>query len=101
MIHFALRIDDSSAISHHDLERDIIRTLKRFDVPATFATIPFRETVAGRIPLDAINGLHLLEAQRQGIIDIALHGHSHLKRNDAEVPSEFRGLYRPRINSSC
>ncbi len=92
MIQFALRFDDPSAISQHELEGDIIQTLHKLDVPATFAVVPFRETTTGRITLDASNGLHLLEAQRQGVIDIALHGHSHLKRNTTEQSSEFCGL---------
>jgi peptidoglycan/xylan/chitin deacetylase (PgdA/CDA1 family) len=92
MIRVALRFDDPSATSHHGVEAGVIAALQEIGVPATFAVIPFRDTPAGRLALDASNGAHLLAACRSALIEVALHGHSHRRLSPEGQPSEFSGL---------
>lgn len=76
-IRLALRLDDPSAHSNHLLESEIIRRLQKHRTPATFAVIPFSNQDGRAACLEAVEVPHLLEAQRTGILDIALHGHTH------------------------
>ena len=99
MIRFALRFDDASAISHHGIEQGIITALSDTNTQATFAVIPFIETSRGRTKLDANNGARLLAANERGLIEVALHGHSHLRRGIGPQPSEFYGIVAERQHS--
>lgn len=93
MIRVSLRLDDPSANSHRGVENGIIAALEATGLRATFAVIPYRDTSAGRLALDSQTGAHLLAAYRSGLVEIALHGHSHRRVNaDGSRPSEFRGL---------
>ncbi|MCU0842823.1 MAG: DUF2334 domain-containing protein [Thiobacillaceae bacterium] len=77
MIRVALRFDDPGPASDHAVEREIIAELERFGLCATFAVIPFRAEEGELRGLERDAVPHLLEAQRKGVIEIALHGHSH------------------------
>lgn len=92
MIRVALRFDDPSPISHREVEEGVIAALAENDARATFAVIPFKDTPAGRLAVDANNGSHLLAAHRAGVVEIALHGHSHLHLSPGAKPSEFSGV---------
>lgn len=92
MIRVALRFDDPSATSDKDLELGVIAALRDAKMPVTLAVIPFRETANGRLALNAENADHLVKAYQAGLIEIALHGHSHIRRSHSAQPSEFIGL---------
>jgi len=91
MITVALRFDDPSPTSNHALEERIISALDRHKMAATFAVIPFSNKDGRIIDLDERSARHLTEASRRNIIEIALHGHSHLDRRSVREgpPSEF------------
>jgi peptidoglycan/xylan/chitin deacetylase (PgdA/CDA1 family) len=93
MVSICFRFDDASAKSDHKLERKVFDVFARLDVPLCVAVIPFAG--AGEpVPLSSQNAAHLFEAARAGVIEIALHGHSHRHRgNDARGRrTEFSGL---------
>lgn len=95
MISVCFRFDDPSATSDHELERKVVEIFARRDVPLCVAAIPFSRTPGGEsIPLSAQNAAHLVEAARAGTIEIAQHGHSHIRRgNDVRgLRSEFAGV---------
>jgi peptidoglycan/xylan/chitin deacetylase (PgdA/CDA1 family) len=95
MISVCFRFDDPSATSDHDLERVVLDLLARFEVPVCVATIPFSQAPnGGMVPLSAQNAAHLLEAAKGGAIEIAQHGHSHIRRGVTELGlrSEFAGV---------
>lgn len=95
MISVCFRFDDPSARSDHDLEHRILEIFARHDVPLCVAAIPFARAPGGEtIPLSAQNAAHLLKAAGAGVIEIAQHGHSHIRRgNDARgLRSEFAGV---------
>ena len=92
LIRVAIRFDDPSPDSQRGLEEGIIDLLGSEGVSATFAIVPFSETHGGSLSLDEVNSAHLLAAQRLGIVEIALHGHSHKRHNSEGFPSEFFGL---------
>ncbi len=94
MIRVALRFDDPSAASLHDLEAALFALLERYGVTATVGVIPYRCNGDEYQPLTADNGSHLITAQRKGIIEIAQHGYSHEKRGCTAKgqPTEFAGL---------
>lgn len=87
-IDVVLRFDDPSPTSDHALEQEILRVLEMHAACATFAVIPYAHGKALRPEQVG----HLTEARREGVIEIALHGHSHVShRAMGEVPSEFAG----------
>jgi peptidoglycan/xylan/chitin deacetylase (PgdA/CDA1 family) len=95
MISICFRFDDPSATSDHDLERKILEIFAQRHVPLCVAAIPFtRASNREPVPLSGQNAAHLLEAERAGAIEIAQHGHSHLRRgaNQRGVRSEFAGV---------
>jgi len=94
MIRVTLRFDDPSVTSDHAVERQIIAELERAGFRATFAVVPFRAEEEGMRRLERGAVPHLLEAQRKGVIEIALHGHSHtcLPGCAHGQSSEFVGL---------
>lgn len=73
----ALRLDDPSSHSDHALEVAILEKLKKHRVPATFAVIPFSAKAQQPGCLSGAQVPHLVEAQREGTLEIALHGHTH------------------------
>jgi len=77
MIRLALRFDDPSATSDHALEAAIFNTLMRYGIPITVAAIPNRRQDGHYAALAGSDAKHLVQAQRAGIIEIALHGYSH------------------------
>jgi predicted deacetylase len=99
MIRVALRFDDASAISHRGIEQCIITALSDTDTQAKFAVIPFRNTPLGRKELDPNNGDRLLAAHQRGLIEVALHGHSHLNQSVGRQSSEFYGIAAERQHS--
>jgi peptidoglycan/xylan/chitin deacetylase (PgdA/CDA1 family) len=95
MISVCFRFDDPSATSDHALERRIVEIFARRDVPLCVAAIPFSRAIGGEsIPLSAQNAAHLVEAAGAGVVEIAQHGHSHIRRgSDARgMRSEFAGV---------
>lgn len=79
-IRIALRLDDPSLHSNHGLESAIIEALEDHGMPATFAVIPFSSKQEDLAPLRGEAVPHLVEASRRGVLEIALHGHSHTAR---------------------
>jgi len=94
MIRLCFRFDDPSATSDHALERQIIGAFARRGLAFTAAVIPFRSTDAGTVALGVEHAAHLVEAQAQGTVEIALHGYFHSRRSStpAGKPSEFYSL---------
>lgn len=94
MIRLALRFDDPSATSRHDLEMELFALLEFYGVPATAAVIPNIRSENSSRPLEMSNVGHLIDACRKGVIEIAQHGYSHEERSKtaAGKPSEFAGL---------
>jgi len=91
MIDFILRFDDPSATSDHSLEERIFAVLEEVGIPATVAVVPFRPDGENLIAASPTNALHLIDAHRAGIIEIAQHGYAHkyMGVTDADDPSEF------------
>jgi peptidoglycan/xylan/chitin deacetylase (PgdA/CDA1 family) len=95
MISVCFRFDDPSATSDHELEHRVVEMFARHDVPLCVAAIPFAWAPGGEsIPLSAQNAAHLVAAARAGTVEIAQHGHSHIRRgSDAHgLRSEFAGV---------
>jgi len=94
VIQVALRFDDPSASSDHNLERLIIDVLASHGCSATVAAIPFQRLGGELVALTRERIKHLIDAAKQGVIEIALHGFSHEPRGHAPhgKPSEFAGL---------
>ena len=92
MIRLALRLDDPSATSNQEIEARILESLVRHGLRATFAVIPFRGEAAAPLPLTRERARPLREAVEQGVLDIALHGHMHLRVRPEGERSEFVGL---------
>jgi len=94
MIRVALRLDDPSETSDHALEKAIIEVLARQGMRATFAVIPFKVVAGNLVPFSPERASHLVEAEREGIVEIAMHGFSHTdrRRRPDGPPSEFWGV---------
>lgn len=91
----AFRLDDPSPTSDHAVERRIFDTFARHGIPLTVAVVPYATSREGREQLEASPTTlpHVAEAHAAGLIELALHGHSHLDRAPAgQGPSECRGL---------
>jgi peptidoglycan/xylan/chitin deacetylase (PgdA/CDA1 family) len=92
MIRVALRLDDPSETSHQGVEAGILDTLLKYHACATFAVIPFRMVEGQRRALSESRAQPLIESARAGIIEIALHGHVHVRlQQESASPSEFTG----------
>jgi len=94
VVSICFRFDDASAKSDHQLEHKVFDVFARFNVPLCVAVVPFAG--AGEpVPLSPQNAAHLFDAARAGVIEIALHGHSHRHRgNDVRGRrTEFSGLH--------
>lgn len=85
-IHVVFRFDDYSANSSTDLELRVIDVFRKNQASVTFAVIPFD----GGVPLDQGKADILKASKQDGVVDIALHGHTH-GPNDVGGP-EFSGL---------
>ena len=92
MIHVAFRFDDPSENSDHELEKDIIKLCCKYRVPINFAVIPFKKINGNVTPFSAHKAAHLIDAHRDGSIEISQHGYLHINnQGDQSVPSEFIG----------
>ncbi len=95
MISVCFRFDDPSATSDHGLERRILDVFAEYQASLCVAAIPYRRTTGRAIAaLSPQHAGHLIDAQRSGAIDIALHGHTHIHRSGdgAATRSEFAAL---------
>jgi len=93
MIRVAFRFDDPSETSNQLIEAGVIDALRRHRACATFAVIPFRMVDGVKVSLSAARAKPLVEAARDGIIEIALHGHTHQRRApEPAAPTELAGL---------
>ncbi|MBU1664368.1 MAG: polysaccharide deacetylase family protein [Gammaproteobacteria bacterium] len=92
MIRLAFRLDDPSATSNQEIEARILGSLARHGLRATFAVIPFRGTMQAPMPLTRERARAMREAVAHGVLDVALHGHSHLDADMGGHPSEFAGV---------
>jgi predicted deacetylase len=92
MIRVAFRLDDPSETSHQGVETGIMDILRKYRASATFATIPFRMVNGERKALSNQRAHLLIEAAREGLIEIALHGHVHVRQQPEPArPTEFSG----------
>jgi len=92
MIRIALRLDDPSETSHQGVESGILESLRKYQACATFGVIPFRMIEGQRKELSEARALALIEAAHAGIIEVALHGHVHVRlQPEPASPSEFSG----------
>ncbi|MGA9164324.1 MAG: DUF2334 domain-containing protein [Thiobacillus sp.] len=92
MIRVALRLDDPSETSHQGVETGVMDILRKHRAAATFAVIPFRMVDGERKALSLQRALPLVEAAREGVIEIALHGYTHVRRlPEPALPTEFSG----------
>lgn len=90
LIRLAFRLDDPSETSNQGVEAGIIEVLRRHQVSATFATIPFRIVDGERVALSRARAQPLIDATHEGLIEIALHGHTHRRRHpEPAPPTEF------------
>lgn len=93
MIRLALRFDDPSATSDRALEVSILDAARNAGISMTLAVIPFRQQASERIQLTAERASHLVQAHREGVIEVAQHGFCHEPEFAGQTPpSEFRGV---------
>lgn len=94
MITVAFRLDDPSPLSDHALEARLFELFAHHGIPLTVAVVPFALSPHGScIAASVENCPHVVEAHRAGIVEIALHGHSHINRSPPQSPSsEFSGV---------
>jgi len=92
MIRLALRFDDPSATSDRSLEEGIFAAARTAGIPLTVAVIPFRNQAGEQVGLTEARAAHLIQAQRDGIIEVAQHGYCHEPETPGQKPpSEFSG----------
>lgn len=96
MINLVFRFDDPSPATDHDLEKAILSRFARHGIPVTVAVTPFSRCGQEIKPYTRAQAAHLLEANRKGMVQIALHGYLHEERTrDLKGrPSEFFGVPR-------
>jgi len=93
MIHLALRFDDPSATSNRMLEEGIFAAAESAGIPLTVAVIPFRRQGGNLTPLSREHAIHLIAAQRAGVIEVAQHGYCHESTSgERQSRSEFMGV---------
>jgi hypothetical protein len=93
MIRLALRFDDPSATSNQALEEDIFAAARAAGIPLTVAVIPFRNQRGEQVRLTEARAAHLIQAERDSIIEVAQHGYCHEPETAGQKPpSEFSGL---------
>lgn len=94
MVSYSIRLDDPGRTSPHELEKEIFGLLDRYSLRATVAVIPAHAEEKGEILLDQAAVPHLLQAHRDGVIEIAQHGYSHspFTSSNSAHQSEFVGM---------
>jgi hypothetical protein len=93
MIRLALRFDDPSATSDRALEEGILAAARDAEFPLTLAVIPFKQLSGELIPFTATRADHLIQAHRDGVIEVAQHGFCHEQQNEGKSPpSEFSSI---------
>lgn len=93
MIRVALRFDDPSATSDRALEEHILAAAQSAGTPLTVAVIPFRQLSGELVGLTAARASHLIQAHRNGVIEVAQHGYCHEPATPGQKPpSEFSGI---------
>jgi hypothetical protein len=94
VIELAFRFDDPSAKSDHALEREIISRFRDAAAPLTAAVVPFDCRQRDPRALTAAAVPHLVAAQAEGLLEVALHGYCHRARAGSTDgnPTEFAGL---------
>lgn len=92
MIRLVLRLDDPSATSNQAIEAAILDALARHGLCATFAVIPYRGPAGDLVPMTSARAGAMRDALQGGVLDVALHGHSHTNVAVAGKPSEFIGV---------
>jgi len=95
VISICFRLDDPSPAGDKEVERGILEIFARRNIPLCVAAIPFAKTANGSvIVLSRQNAGHLVDASREGTIEIVQHGHSQIQRGttDRGAPSEFFGV---------
>lgn len=94
MINVSIRFDDPSENSDHALEIRILEIAARHAIPLTVAVVPFRPNASGLLPLHQHTIAHLVTAEKEGRVEIALHGYAHKSRPVAPgaKPTEFIGV---------
>ena len=93
MIRLALRFDDPSATSDRALEEGIFAAARAAGIPLTAAVIPFKNQSGELVRLTEARADHLIQAHRDGVIEVAQHGYCHEPAQAGKKPpSEFRGV---------
>lgn len=94
MTRIAFRFDDPSETSDHALEREIIARFRETETPLTAAIVPFSCGTGEPRALTAAAVPHLVAAQAEGVLEIALHGFCHrcLARMSDGNSTEFAGI---------
>lgn len=94
MINIAFRLDDASPASDAAIESKIIEIFVRHGLPLTIGVIPFAVRGNSVRKVSGENIRHLIGPARRGLVEIALHGYSHTRRDLSgnERPTEFAGL---------
>lgn len=89
----AIRFDDPSETSRHDIEDAVIDSLARHGLSATFAVIPFRRIGHSLQALSPTRTAQMMAAQRARVVEIAQHGYTHEDWTSSTlgIPSEFLG----------
>jgi predicted deacetylase len=92
-IRVAIRFDDPSETSRHDIENAVIDSLARHGLAATFAVIPFRRIGHSLQALSSDRAAQMMAAQRARVVEIAQHGYTHddWTSSTLGIPSEFLG----------
>lgn len=106
MIRIFFRFDDPSEISDHELEKKILAIFSNYQAKICFAVIPFKKK--WRDDSDIVYTLteqrarHMIEGLNSGVIEIALHGYSHVvvSKTKSGQPSEFFDVsYESQLNN--
>ncbi|WP_084185089.1 DUF2334 domain-containing protein [Desulfonatronum thiodismutans] len=99
-VHVIFRYDDFSSSSPTEMEEKIIAVFKKHDAPLIISVIPFiasqnvlNPSPQALLPLQEEKAAILRQGHKDGIIDIALHGHTHQSMHP-DRRSEFVGLGR-------
>lgn len=94
MIRICFRLDDPSATSNHNLEQRLLAVFSKHSIPLCAAVVPFKRKENETVSVRPDNVRHLVDAQRAGLLEVALHGHSHIPRGKmvGKRESEFAGL---------
>ncbi len=96
VITFILRYDDYSVDSNTELEVKLLDALQKYNIPATFAVIPYiyEEASPGSPPqpLSQAKADMLKVAMKADILEVAQHGYTHQPNSPQGNATEFAGL---------